>query len=144
MTVHPGDQVGVSASYATLSAHEASFVICDFTTGLCGDTSEASNPPDNHAEWILERTAYCNGGHFWLPALTSFSVVNFTDGEYDLTGTGAPEFPISHGNPNPLIMEDVHGNVLATPSTLDSTGTAFLVEWNQYGTPSEVQPVQNC
>jgi Peptidase A4 family len=148
LAAKPGDQVGVSASYDTLVSGDASFVICDFTSGLCGDASESAHKPDNHAEWIVERTAYCNAskGYFWLPALASFAVVNLSDAYYDLTGPDGnePEFPVSHGSPTLLYMEDVNGRTLATPGSLDSTGADFLVEWNYYGAPSEFEPPQTC
>lgn len=144
LAAHPGDYVAVSASYGTLAPGYATFVVCDVTQNTCFDTSELANPPDNYAEWIAERTSYCNAGDYWFPALTSFANMQFTNGYYDLSGTGNPEYTISQGSPAQDIMTDVKNNTLATPGSLDSSGTSFPVVWNDYGTPSEVQPLQAC
>lgn len=139
-----GQSVGVSASWGVSAKGQAEFVICDFTKSKCVIGAQSSPAPDNRAEWIAERTAYCKSGDYWFPALASFSVAEFSAGYYDLNAEQKPEFPISHGSPVKSYMVDINGDRLATPGSLGSGGTAFNVIWDDYGTPSEIQPAQPC
>jgi hypothetical protein len=144
LAAHVGDKVSVSASYGVTTKGDAEFVVCDDTQGKCVAGGESANKPDNHAEWITERTAYCKNGHLWLPALAPFTIARFSGAYYDLNGEQNPEYPISHGSPVITYMKDVHGSRLATPGSLGSGGTAFNVTWNDYGVPSEFEPPVAC
>lgn len=144
LSIKPGNKVSVSASWETLKSGDASFVVCNDSEHKCVDGTEAASKPDNHAEWITERTAYCKSGHYWFPALASYATVEFSASYYDLTGTQDPEYPISHGAATKAYMLDSTGETLSTPGSLGSGGTAFNTVWNDYGKPSEIQPPQEC
>jgi hypothetical protein len=140
LAVHRGDEVGASAAYNVRVRGDATFVLCVLSRNTCVSGSEPAARPDNHAEWIVERTAFCNtrDRRFWLPALARFSVVRFINGYYDLSSRGNLVHRISNGRPaiTYMISPASRPSIIATPSSpLGNGGTAFNVTWRGYGRP---------
>jgi hypothetical protein len=127
----PGDSVATDVYWS--SSTGAEFGVCDYTLNECAVGSQASAGPDNHAEWIVERTELCENGHYWLPPLASFARVDFTQSGYDETPQGNVEYAISQGSPTLINMFDATGMMLDTTTSLSSGGTAFSVVDNTYG-----------
>lgn len=130
----PGDEVMVSASYATQTAGTASYVLCDGRVHNCVDFGLKTMRPDGKVEWIAERPTVCRSGHEWYPPMADFvnPTLRITDGRYDINGSGSPIFPISHGHPVRIFMTDNQVRI-ATPQGLTSHGTAFKIIQNSPG-----------
>jgi Peptidase A4 family len=133
MKVRLGDKISVSASYNASAAPGATFVICNVTRNVCLAANQRSKRPDGHAEWIVERTSFCDGRTLTYPPLASIGPVKFSGARYDINGDGNPVFAISHGHHGRSRMFDNEGDQLAQAGALSSHGTAFLVVQNAVG-----------
>jgi hypothetical protein len=86
-------------------------------------TKTLANPALSSAEWIAEAPSMCAGSCRVLP-LTSFGTVQFS-------GSSANGKAINNSSWSfdPLTMVTSGLTVKASPSSLDSTGSAFSVTW---------------
>jgi hypothetical protein len=86
-------------------------------------TKTLANPALSSAEWIAEAPSMCAGSCRVLP-LTDFGTVNFS-------GSSANGKAINNSawSFDPLTMVTSGQTVKASPSSLDSTGSAFSVTW---------------
>jgi hypothetical protein len=86
-------------------------------------TKTLANPALSSAEWIAEAPSMCAGSCRVLP-LTNFGTVQFS-------GSSANGKAINNGSWSfdPLTMVTSGLTVKASPSSLDSTGSAFSVTW---------------
>jgi Peptidase A4 family len=132
MVVRPGNKVSVSASYNTTAAGGAVFVICNDSRNVCVSARQASGRPDDHVEWILERTSLCVSHHTIYPPLAPVGPSTFSSSRFDINGDGSPINPISHGKHVRFKMS-VGGTLIATTGALSHHGTAFLIVQNSSG-----------
>lgn len=119
--VASGDAVAVAASW---SAGQAVFALCNDTTGLCWNGSQASTAPTSDAEWIVERTT--EGGA--LPPLADYETATMSSDSYS---TGTTRYPPSSGDAYPIDMEDC-SETLSSVGPLTDSGSAFEATWHNY------------
>lgn len=143
LTAHRGDEVAASSAWDTSAKGKATFVLCEVSKKTCVAGSEAAKHPDNHAEWIVERTAYCNtkARSYYISTLPKLSTVQFTSGFFDLSSKKKLEHKISQGHPVTTYMVSVIKNKLvrmAEPGKITGGGTAFQVKWLSHGVASKL------
>jgi Peptidase A4 family len=141
--------VAVSTAYGTHIKGKATFVLCNVSKKKCVGVSESAKHPDNYAEWIVERTAYCTSaknGHYEYPELSKSSIAHFTSGYFDLSSKKKVEHKISQGHPikTYMLSPGSKPETISSPGPLISGGTAFEVTWHGHGTPREIKPVAKC
>jgi hypothetical protein len=86
-------------------------------------TKTLANPALSSAEWIAEAPSMCAGSCRVLP-LTNFGTVQFSG-----SSTNGKAINNSAWSFDPLTMVTSGLTVKASPSSLDSTGSAFSVTW---------------
>jgi Peptidase A4 family len=143
LAAHHGDKVAASSAYGTSKKGDATFVLCDVSKKRCIGFSEAAKHPDNHAEWIVERTAYCNkkARYYYISTLPKLSTVQFIGGFFDLSSKKKHEHTISQGHPVTTYMVSVIKKkdvTMAAPGKLTGGGTAFQVKWESHGVGSRL------
>lgn len=126
MTVVAGDQMAVHVSWDK-ATHTAAFLVSDITrhnTKMI--TQPVSGSSEGSAEWIVERTEFCDNGACIYPHLLDFGSVQILNGFADQTSSGG----ITTGKyimawPK-LVIHDMQPCLsttnLAVPSQLDSQG----------------------
>jgi hypothetical protein len=126
------DKILVDVSYDAKS-HNAMFLICDFTSGICGmQTTRVNGSSGGTAEWIVERnTIFGTSGY---PPLSDFGNEAITQAGAVQTANG-----LSVGNTigglssyYPIIMR-CDGVVLATPDPHVTSSGNFTVHWKNRG-----------
>jgi len=119
MTVSPGD--AMSADIANLGGTAWRISLADVTRGETFSINVTYNSTLSTAEWIEEDPSFARGG---LVPFDNFGLANFTGATATengavttLTGAGAQA----------IIMENSHGQAIATPSVISSNGEGFSV-----------------
>jgi hypothetical protein len=142
LAAHRGDEVAASSAWDTSKKGDATFVVCDISKKRCVGGSEAGRHPDNHAEWIVERTAYCNTKEhsYFISTLPKFSTVQFTSGFFDLSSKRKVEHKISQGHPviSYMVSPAKNPKTIAQPGKLTGGGTAFKVTWKAHGVGTRI------
>ncbi len=122
IAVHPGDQMTADVKYA--GGGYFVFIITDITTGQSFTTRQQGSAQRSSAEWVMEAPS----GRGVLP-LAKFGTLGFASGRAILNGHQGPI-----GDPAwqhaAITMTNGNGTVIATPSSLIATGTAFTVTRN--------------
>jgi hypothetical protein len=96
LAAHPGDSVGASTFWDN---SVVTFTLCDYTTKLCVEGTETIGGPDRLAEWIVERTEECIGGHEVYPYFSKFGKIPFSDGGFGITSNNTLRYDIGQGDP---------------------------------------------
>lgn len=131
----PGDLVSASAAYRNGTA---TFVVCDLTTRKCAFGSRKTPRPANQAEWMLERTAVCRKGSYWLTSVPAFKAVTIGGAYYDRSR------PLGSAGHSPLVMTDDNRTRLAAPGPINGAGTQFAIARVNPGQPSRIRPRLPC
>lgn len=131
----PGDLVSASAAYR---AGTGTFVLCDLTRRRCVFGARKTRRPAGQAEWMLERTAVCRKGSYWLAPLPGFGAVTISRAYY---GRSRPLGGADHVR---LVMAGRDRAPLAVPGPLRGGGTRFAIARVRPGAPSRIQPRQPC
>lgn len=129
MTVAPGDNMAVNVSWDA-STGTAAFLLVNYTTGVAKQVSQKfSGSSGGSAEWIAERTGFCNSGNCIYPHLLNFQGLTVLNGAADQTvscSSGTCTVTKYIGSFGSLFADTMQNCVakqtMAKPSNLDSQG----------------------
>ena len=129
VTVHPGDSI--TASITEISGGEWKIIFNDNTDGSSYTDTVSYTSSESSAEWIEEDPS---DGSAEVP-LDSFGTVSFTNGSTIQNGTTVN---LSGSNAYAVTMVNAEDQVLATASSLGSTGASFTVTRGSASTGSSL------
>jgi hypothetical protein len=125
--VVPGDEMSATVSFAadvwTLAISDTSTAHADWASSTAITFTSAKQAS---AEWVVERPEVCDPT-CGLSTLADFGTASFTNASAT-TSTGSVG-TISATTYSPLDMIDTSSDVLAAPSVLEQSGSAFSVTW---------------
>lgn len=122
INVQAGDII--SASIAEISTDLWTISITDKTTNVIYSTNVTYSSSYSSAEWIEEDPSYSDGS---LVPFDNFHSLLFNQGQVTANNVVST---IAGSSASMITLVDSSNNPVATPSTLDSTGTSFSVTRN--------------
>jgi len=134
MTVASGDNMAVNVGWDS-STSTAAFLLVNYTTGVAKQVSHKfSGSSGSSAEWIAERTEFCNNGDCTYPHLLNFQGLTVLNGAADRTvscSTGTCTVTKYIGSLSSLLANSmtscVGSTTLAKPSNLEHDGRVALL-----------------
>lgn len=129
MTVASGDNMAVNVAWDA-STGTAAFLLVNYTTGVAKQVSQKfSGSSGGTAEWIAERTGFCDSGNCIYPHLLNFQGLTVLNGAADQTvscSTGTCTVTKYIGGFGSLFADTMQNCLanqpMAKPSNLDSQG----------------------